>query len=102
MKVVYGMGLTTAKICQTLPIKNKLFKLYLGGVPDIGPFQTLVLDATGREKVLIKNLTPEDVQTGFTNRHTVGQHLERVINVTKDGELMKIAPIPSYFIFYGF
>ena len=74
MKVVYGMGVGTARIGQTLPITKKLLTLNGEGVPDIGPLQTLVLDATVRDKLLEKNLNAED-KTVFTNRHVVDQHI---------------------------
>ena len=75
VKVVYKMGIITARIGQTSPIANKILTLYGEGGPNIGPSKTLVLDATIRDKVLIDNLTPEDVQTGFKNVHVVDQQL---------------------------
>ena len=82
MKVVYGMGVGTERIGQTLPITNKLLTLNGEGVPDIGPLHTLVLDATVRDKLLEKNLNAE-YQMVFTNRHAVDQQIERASNVTK-------------------
>ena len=61
VKLVYGMGPVTVTIGQTLIIANKILTIYRDGVPDIRPSHTLILDATLRDKVLIKNLTPEDV-----------------------------------------
>ena len=58
MKVVYIMGPGTARIGQTSPIADKLLTLYGEGGPDIGPSQTLVLDSTVRDKILVNNLTP--------------------------------------------
>ena len=75
MKVVYKMGIITARIGQTSPIANKILTLYGEGGPNIGPSKTLVLDATIRDKVLINNLTLEDVQIGFKNVHAVDQQL---------------------------
>ena len=49
----------------------------------IVPSHTLVLDATVRYKLLVKKLTPEDSQTGFTNRNAMYQQIEKVGNVTK-------------------
>ena len=69
------MGIITSSIGQTLPIANKILTLYGEGGPNIGPFKTLVLDAPIRDKVLINNLTLEDVQTGFKNVHAVDQQL---------------------------
>ena len=85
-----------------MTIANKILKLYGEGGPDISPSWKLVLDETVRDKVLVNNLTIEDVQTGFTNSHAVDQHIEKAINVTKKEEITKIAPIPSYFIYDGF
>ena len=54
------------------------------------------------DKVLVKNLTPEDVRTGFTNIHVVDQQIEKASNVTDEEEIMKIAPVQAYLIYYGF
>ena len=102
MKVGYGMSLGTETSGQTSPITKKLIKLYVEGGPAIGPYQTLVLDATVRGKLLVKDLTPEDVQTGFTNEHAVDQQLERASNVTNTEEIIKMSTIPSYLIYDGF
>ena len=82
MKVIYGTGIGTERFGQTLPTTNKLLIMYGERGPSIGPSQTLVLDATVRDNVLVKKLTSEDVQTGFTNRHAVDKQLERISNVT--------------------
>ena len=58
VKVVYGMGLVTSRIFQTLPTANKILTLYGEESTGIDPSQTLVLGATLREKVLFKNLPP--------------------------------------------
>ena len=84
LKVVYGKGLGTASIGQTLTISNNLLTLYGDGGPDIDPSHILVLYATVRDKVLVKNLTTGYVQTGFTNRNAVGHHIKRASNVTKE------------------
>ena len=62
----------------------------------------MVLDATVQYKILVKNLIPEDFQSGFTNGQGVDQQLERASNVTEEEEIMKIASIPSYLIYDGF
>ena len=93
MKVVYKMGIITARIGQTSPIANKILTLYGEGGPNIGPSKTLVLDATIRDKVLVKNLTPEDIKTGFNNGNVANHQLERASNVTNKEETMNIFPI---------
>ena len=75
MKVFYVMGIGTARIGQTLSIANKILPIYGEGYPTIGPSLILVIYETLRDNVLVKNLTPEDVQKGFTNRHAVDQNL---------------------------
>ena len=77
VKLVYGMGLGTERMVQKYPMTNKIPTLYGEGGPIIGPSQILLLDATVKYKVLIKNLNPEDVQTGSTNRHAVDYQLKR-------------------------
>ena len=84
VKVVYLMGPGTARIGQKLPITNKTLMLYGEGGTAIGLSHTLVLDATVRDKVLVKNLTPEDVQASFTNGHAVDKKTERANNTTKE------------------
>ena len=84
LKVVYRMGLGTVRIGQAPPIANKLLMLYEEGGPAIGPSQTLVLNAIVRDKVMVNNLTPGYVQTGFTNRNAVGHQIKRASNVTKE------------------
>ena len=73
---------------------KKLIALYGEGGTAIGSSWTLVLDVTVRDKVLVNNLTTEDVQTGFNNGHAVDNQLERSSNVTNKEETMKIYPIP--------
>ena len=87
------MGLGTARIGQTYPTSNKLLALYGEGGPAIGPSQTLVLDEAVRKKVMVHNLTPEEVHIGFANGNVVDYYIERVCNVTDEEEIMKIAPI---------
>ena len=59
---------------KPLPLQ-KIFTLYLEGGTNILPSHTLVLDVIVQYKVLVKNLTPEDVQTVFANGHVVDQQL---------------------------
>ena len=84
MKVVYGIGIGTASIVQKFPITKKLLTIYGEGGPAIIPSHTSALDATVRDEVLFKNLTPEDVQTGFTNWNVLDQKLKRAGNVTNE------------------
>ena len=95
-------GARTSKYWPNISHRKKVLTLYGKGGPTIVPPHTLVLDATVRDKVLIKNITPEYVQPGFNNGNAVNQHLERTINTTNEEEITKIAPIPSYFIYDGF
>ena len=96
------MGFEKARIDQTSPITNKLIILYGEGGPAISPSHTLVLDATVRYKVMVKNFTPEDVHTFFNDRNTVEQKLVRARNITNKEEIMKISPILPYWIYDGF
>ena len=95
VKIVYVMGIGRERIGQTSSIANKLHMIYGEGVPNIGPSQTLVLDVTVKDKLLVKNPTPEYVQPVFANGHAVDQQLESASNVTNEEEIMKIAPILS-------
>ena len=72
VKVVYIMRLRTERIGPKIPIADKLLMLYGEGGPAIGPSQTLVLDATVRDKVLVKKLTPKNCTNGFQQRACSG------------------------------
>ena len=78
------MGIVTARVVQTSTIANKIITLHGEGFLSIGPSQTLFLDTTVQDKLLVKNLTPEDVQTGFSDGHVVDQQLERKGNFTDE------------------
>ena len=45
--------------------------MYGEGGPNIGPSQTLVLDEEIRNKVMVNNLIPEEVQKVFANGNVV-------------------------------
>ena len=53
------------------------------------------------DKVLVKNLNPEDVQTGYSNGHVVDQQIERASNFTYEEKTMNISPILEYLVYYG-
>ena len=65
------MGPGTTRIGQKYPIAKKLLKMYGEGGPNIGPSQTLVLDEKIRNKVMVNNLIPEEVQKVFANGNVV-------------------------------
>ena len=69
------MGIGISRIGQTLSITKKLLTIYGERGTAIGRSQTLVLDAKVRYKVMVKNLTPEYLQTIFTNRNAVDNHI---------------------------
>ena len=57
VKVIYGLGFGTAAIGQVSPLANKILALFGKGGVALGPAQTIVLDATLRNKKLVRNLT---------------------------------------------
>ena len=50
VKVIYGLGIGTAAIGQVSPLANRLLALFGEGGMALGPTQTIVLDATMRDK----------------------------------------------------
>jgi len=54
VKVIYGLG--TAAIGQVSPLANRLLALFGEGGMALGPAQTIVLDATMRDKTQAKSL----------------------------------------------
>ena len=70
-KFIYGMGIGTARIVQTYTIAKKIPALYGEVGPSIGPSQTLVLYKAVHNTVMVKNLTPEEIHTGFANGNVV-------------------------------
>ena len=65
------MGLGTAGIGQKNPTSNKLLDLYGEGGPAISLYREILLDEAVQNKVMVKNLTPEEVQTVFANENMV-------------------------------
>ena len=65
------MGIVTSIIVQTYSISNKILALYVEVVHSIVFSRTPVLDESVRNKVMVNNLIPEEVQTGFTNGSVV-------------------------------
>ena len=71
VKIFLINGARNSKDWPNLSHWKKILTLYGEGDPTIGPSQTLILDVTVCYKVLVKKLTTEDVQTGFTDGYVV-------------------------------
>ena len=102
VKVIYGLGIGTAAIGQVSPLANKILALFGEGGVALGPAQTIVLDATVRNKKLVRNLTDAAIQTAFTAGKAVNAAVERAGQVNDKEEIMCIAPIPAYLVWDGF
>ena len=71
-----------------------------GGI--FGPAQALLLDTNITIKKDMKNLTPEEIATVFqSGQHTEDQQVLRACAVNTTHQIMKIAPIPAYFMWDG-
>ena len=69
----------------------------------LGPAQALLLDATVTRKEEIKNITPAQIAMVFqSGQHTEDQQVLRASAVNTMHHIMKIAPIPAYFVWDGF
>ena len=102
VKVIYGMGFGTAGIGQASPIQGKLLALYGEGGGILGPAQAIVLDATLRDSVRMKNLTDAEIEAVFqSGNHSVDAMVQRASNVQQESTMMKIAPIPTYMVWDG-
>jgi len=103
VKVVYGLGIGTSGIGQISPIAGKLLALFGEGGGIMGPAQALLLDTSVTTKVNIKNITPAQIATVFqSGQHAEDQQVLRAGAVNTMHQIMKIAPIPAYFVWDGF
>ena len=99
VKVIYGLGIGTAGIEQILPIPGKLLALFGEGGGIMGPPQALLLDTTVTRKKEMKNITPAQITKVFqSGQHTEDQQVLRATAVNTMHQIMKIAPIPAYFV----
>jgi len=103
VKVIYGLGIGTAAIGQVSPLANRLLALFGEGGMALGPAQTIVLDATMREKALVKSITAAVVQTVFAAGNVaVNASVQGALAVNEEAEIMNISPIPAYLVYDGF
>jgi len=69
----------------------------------LGPAQALLLNATMTDKKDMKNITPAQIATVFqSGQHIEAQQVLRASAVNTMHQIMKIAPIPAYFVWDGF
>ena len=98
-----GLGIGTAGIGQISPIAGKLLALFGKGGGILGPAQALLLDAMVTRKEEMKNITPAQIAMLFQRgEHMEDQQVLRTSVVIMMHQVMKIAPIPAYFVWDGF
>ena len=90
VKVVYGLGIGTAAISKVSPLANRLLALFGEEGMALGPAQTIVLDATMRDKALVKSITDAVVQTVFaTGNVAVNAPVQGALVVNEEAEIMR-------------
>jgi len=100
---VYGVRIGTVGIGQISLIAGKLLALFGEGGGILGPAQALLLDTTVTRNEEMKNITPAQIATVFqSGQHTEDQQVLRASAVNTMHHIMKIAPIPAYFVWDGF
>jgi len=103
VKLIYRLGVGTAGIGQVSAVAGKLLALFGEGGRALGPAQSIVLDATLRDHLEMKNITPEEVGTVLGGgTHTVDKAVMKAQAVQGTTTAMKIAPIPAYLVWDGF
>lgn len=103
VKLVYGLGFGTAGIGRVSSVAGKLLALTGEGGGEIGPAQTMVLDASLKVKVTMKNITTAQVATVFgSGNQRVDQSVMKALDVHGESTIMKMAPIPPYLVYDGF
>ena len=104
VNLVYGLGFGTAGIGRVSPVAGKLIALTGEGGGEIRPAQTIVLEASLKDKVCMKNITTAQVATVFRlGTHRIDQPIKKALEVNgEQTTTMKIVPIPPYFVYDGF
>ena len=104
VNLVYGLGFGTAGIGRVSPVAGKLLTLTGEGGGEIRPAQTIVLEASLKDKVCMKNITTAQVATVFRlGTHRIDQPIKKALEVNgEQTTTMKIVPIPPYFVYDGF
>jgi hypothetical protein len=104
VNLVYGLGFGTAGIGRVSPVAGKLLALTGEGGGEIRPAQTIVLEASLKDKVCMKNITTAQVATVFRlGTHRIDQPIKKALEVNgEQTTTMKIVPIPPYFVYDGF
>ena len=105
VKVLYGLGFSAAAIGDSTPLDNKFLALNGDGNKDLGPPDILVLPASITTKEEVINPSDDLIQDSLTAQGaTFGNHLlaPRTVPPGSKLSLLKIAPIPAYFVYDGF
>ena len=105
VKVLYGFGFSAAAIGGTTPLDDKFLALCGDGNKDLGPPDLLVLPSSISTKVEVINPSDDLVQECLTTQGAAfGNHLlaPRTVPANATCSLLKIAPIPTYFVYDGF
>ena len=103
VKVIYRLGMVTTGIGHVSTASGKLLALFGEGWGVLGPTQFIVLDAQLRVKTEPLSLTLAEESTVFgLGNHTVEQQVAMVSNVQDKANVLRMAAIPAYLVWYGF
>ena len=103
--LIYGLGYGTADIGENSPIADKYLALCGEGSAELGPPELRILPANLSTESEFLCPSDEDVQTSLTDKgRNYGAHLiaPRNVQELRKEKLLRIAPIPSYFVFDAF
>ena len=95
--------MVTTGIGHVSTASGKLLALFGEGWGVLGPTQFIVLDAQLRVKTEPLSLTLAEESTVFgLGNHTVEQQVAMVSNVQDKANVLRMAAIPAYLVWYGF
>ena len=103
VKLLYGLGVGTARIGHTSPVANKLLTLYGEGGPLLGAPATLMFDTAIRTLAAVRNPTNAVIDlTLQTGQHDPNKHISCAKDVATEEQMMNLAPVPAYLMYDGF
>ena len=84
VKLIYGLGVGTAGIGQVSAVVGKLLALFGEGGGALGPAQSIMLDATIKDHLEMKNITADEVGTVFGQSSNESPSCARYHNCYED------------------
>lgn len=102
IRLIYGLGVGTASIGTVSPLSGKFLALYGEGGGERGTPLMLILPSSISDAKEVANPSDADIDRSFQNDHVLGTYTHRANNTRQTYRILKIAPIPPYFVYDGF